>query len=653
MKGHFKNYTAFWSRVNRILSLFLTLVILGCFLSIFVYSRVTSGAEKDDGFVPPVASNYAEPMVRVGMVYGSSVRSSYAFTSDGILNYGYNTHDKSEFTPLGSLPAGSYTVNNAGGCTLCFAGSGENSEADYQSLYQQICSLLGEDASGLYPMIKDGVQILCLGNYDTEAKAQAAAELLCERYGFSFSDGISPLGDNADPAPLYTLSVYAFSSDHSLWLKDSGGKNAVAYDSDSDSDPRRLAVCPDLDMGYYIIVGSDLYESFFEFNRYVAGNYNGVSVITVIPLETYVKGVLSEELYTFWDLEVQKAFAVIIRTYTLKNWEKHSAYGFSVCNNTNCQVYEGCRKVNDTIREAVKDTRGIILTDEGSVAAMNYATVGGGSTVNCEESWVSPRTYLKAVATPWERYRDYGSLTIGGTWHLELTGEELYQMLSPYYSQLKGEIVDVNIDEFCTNSSYVLSLTVTDLYGNQVTMRKADTIRNRLGLRSGNFVIGKAGQTVKAPVYELDCYPSIYNETRDFAVYKKTGDVTFLGIMAKGAQRLLSGIVQVVYPDGELSHDITGAESEIIMPSDSYRVNESGLPDILDGETVMYYEYINLISENDRDDVFIIEGKGYGHGIGICQYGAWDLAAAGYDYLTILRYYFKDVTFGKVTDFIH
>jgi len=64
MKGHFKNYTAFWSRVNRILSLFLTLVILGCFLSIFVYSRVTSGAEKDDGFVPPVASNYAEPMVR-------------------------------------------------------------------------------------------------------------------------------------------------------------------------------------------------------------------------------------------------------------------------------------------------------------------------------------------------------------------------------------------------------------------------------------------------------------------------------------------------------------------------------------------------------------------------------------------------------------
>lgn len=37
---------------------------------------------------------------------------------------------------------------------------------------------------------------------------------------------------------------------------------------------------------------------------------------------------------------------------------------------------------------------------------------------------------------------------------------------------------------------------------------------------------------------------------------------------------------------------------------------------------------------------FVIEGKGYGHGVGMCQYGAYELAKRGYSYKQILSHYF-------------
>ena len=39
----------------------------------------------------------------------------------------------------------------------------------------------------------------------------------------------------------------------------------------------------------------------------------------------------------------------------------------------------------------------------------------------------------------------------------------------------------------------------------------------------------------------------------------------------------------------------------------------------------------------------IIRTKGYGHGVGMSQYGANELANIGYNYIDILKYYYKDV----------
>ena len=43
------------------------------------------------------------------------------------------------------------------------------------------------------------------------------------------------------------------------------------------------------------------------------------------------------------------------------------------------------------------------------------------------------------------------------------------------------------------------------------------------------------------------------------------------------------------------------------------------------------------------NDTIIFSGKGYGHGIGMCQEGAMKMAKLGYDYETIIKFYYKGI----------
>ncbi|MGO4373098.1 stage II sporulation protein SpoIID, partial [Paenibacillus sp. MCAF20] len=48
-----------------------------------------------------------------------------------------------------------------------------------------------------------------------------------------------------------------------------------------------------------------------------------------------------------------------------------------------------------------------------------------------------------------------------------------------------------------------------------------------------------------------------------------------------------------------------------------------------------------------KEPSFRFVGTGYGHGVGMSQFGALSLAQQGYDYQYILKYYYKDVTIAK------
>jgi stage II sporulation protein D len=57
--------------------------------------------------------------------------------------------------------------------------------------------------------------------------------------------------------------------------------------------------------------------------------------------------------------------------------------------------------------------------------------------------------------------------------------------------------------------------------------------------------------------------------------------------------------------------------------------------------------YFTLKKEKD---IFFISGKGWGHGIGMCQWGAKGRGENGFKYEEILKHYYKDINFTKINN---
>jgi len=54
-----------------------------------------------------------------------------------------------------------------------------------------------------------------------------------------------------------------------------------------------------------------------------------------------------------------------------------------------------------------------------------------------------------------------------------------------------------------------------------------------------------------------------------------------------------------------------------------------------------------LSSEERNFGVFVFEGHGWGHGVGMSQWGAYNMAMQGYSYQEILNYYYKNTALIK------
>ena len=129
---------------------------------------------------------------------------------------------------------------------------------------------------------------------------------------------------------------------------------------------------------------------------FVNGNY--LTLVNQINLERYLIGVLESEAGPNETKDFYKVHAVISRTYALKNINKFAHEGFNLTDLVNCQVYKGKMYCNKAIEKAVKETENLVLVDK----EMNYITAAyysnsGGQTVNVEDVWLEPLTYLRSV----------------------------------------------------------------------------------------------------------------------------------------------------------------------------------------------------------------------------------------------------------------
>ena len=113
---------------------------------------------------------------------------------------------------------------------------------------------------------------------------------------------------------------------------------------------------------------------------YIIPAQNTFHLVEHAPLETYLYGVLPYEMSYSWPLEALKAQAVAARTYTLKTLEGVKNQNFDVYSDVRSQMYKGGGKQYDSVKKAVDQTRGQVLTYEDKLFFTYYHANCGGAT---------------------------------------------------------------------------------------------------------------------------------------------------------------------------------------------------------------------------------------------------------------------------------
>jgi stage II sporulation protein D len=117
-----------------------------------------------------------------------------------------------------------------------------------------------------------------------------------------------------------------------------------------------------------------------------ANTRGSLTVVNVLPLEDYVRGVVPNELSPGgWpELEALKAQAVAARTYAVSNLGRFGAEGFDLTPDTRSQVYGGRSTEHPLTDRAVDETRGRVATYQGRPINALYTSTCGGRTEDAE-----------------------------------------------------------------------------------------------------------------------------------------------------------------------------------------------------------------------------------------------------------------------------
>ena len=331
-----------------------------------------------------------------------------------------------------------------------------------------------------------------------------------------------------------------------------------------------------------------------------------ILVINKLPVEEYLTSVISSEMSATSSLEFLKAHAVISRSWVLaqierrrQNQDKDTGFFsfvktedsyirwydredhtlFDVCADDHCQRYQGVNRVtNPAVIEAVKATRGQVLTYNHEICNARFSKCCGGITETFDTCWEDvDYPYLQAVAD-----------TDENTNMPDLTQEAE-----------AGKWIRTSPKAFCnTKDEHILS-----------------QILNNYDQETTDFYRWKVHYT-QAELADL-----IQRKTRtDY------GEIIDLIPIERGKSGRLSKLKIV----GTKRTLIIGKELEIRRTlSESHLFSSAFVVDKgpLENEVPMWFDII---------------GAGWGHGVGLCQIGAAVMGEKGYKYDTILKHYYKD-----------
>ncbi|KAF0197037.1 MAG: stage II sporulation protein D [Bacillota bacterium] len=320
--------------------------------------------------------------------------------------------------------------------------------------------------------------------------------------------------------------------------------------------------------------------------EFILSRDNKFIVVSLMDIDDYLKGVVPREVSATWPSESLKAQAVVARTYAYANRGKHAAEGFDICTQSiHCQAYGAVERERETTNRAVDETRGIVLFFNGRPASTYYHSDGGGHTENVENVWSAPTPYLVGVSDP------YGVMagSTQSSWQIELTQQQM-QAIVQHNGGDVGTILNVRTPARYL-SGRVAELLLSGTRGSLLYTKQQPRLLNGT---SALFALRSTMYTV---------------------------EVKSTPVIAASAQ----------------------GQSTLSSLQNAYVATASGVSQL---PVAAQYTVRSSSGTSSIDAVptsFVFNGRGWGHGVGMSQWGAKGMAELGHSYTEILLHYYRGI----------
>jgi len=312
-----------------------------------------------------------------------------------------------------------------------------------------------------------------------------------------------------------------------------------------------------------------------------------IVVIGIMDADDYLKGVVPREMPASWPLEALKAQAVVARTYAHANRNRHAADGFDLCTlSTCCQAYGGVAWEHPNSSRAVDETRGVILFVNGRPASTFYHSDSGGHTESVENVWGgTPQPFLVGVPDPFPAQAG----STNASWHTEISQQTMQNIVRHNRGDV-GTVLSISVARRFP-SGRVSELVISGTRGAVTyTRQHARLFDGSLGL----FALRSTMYNVSANLPQLFAH---------------------------------NGQSVVRTPSLQNVHVATATGSQSLPLRDKLLVQGAGGA-----------REINTIPTS-----FVFSGSGWGHGVGMSQWGARGMAEASYTFRDILLHYYRGV----------
>jgi stage II sporulation protein D len=369
-------------------------------------------------------------------------------------------------------------------------------------------------------------------------------------------------------------------------------------------------------------------DCFLEFNGkkyrgliHIVPGGKGLTVINVLPLEEYLRGVVPAEISSNWEFEALKAQAVAARTYALNRMAQAAGKAFDLYASVADQVYGGVGCEKERTDEAIKATRGMVATYQGEPIVAYYSAGAGGCTADPAEAFGREFPYLKPVLS-----NDADSYN----WSLEVTADELAAALAKLGKDC-GKLKEIKVNEY-TNSGKVLNIKVTGSKGTAII--SAADLRRLLGyerFKSSRFAIGKDGQfpPIDASLGSASDEPAA--SLREAAKVNVEIDSDYIIAISNFGPETINLNKSIVICNAGRVHlagkcYAVGWNIDSNNPPANVATNSSA-----DFKPVAISGKVTFI------------GVGFGHGVGMSQVGANNYAKSGWNFSRILLHFYTGV----------